>query len=59
MCNCPEKKTDGLPPCGKAIGHKRPDGWYCDCGHEVDCCAETVRQGSREASRSRVKMAGS
>ena len=38
MCKCPIERTDGLPPCGKSIGHKRPDGWYCDCGHEVTCC---------------------
>lgn len=42
MCDCPEERTGGLPPCGKAEGHKRPDGWYCDCGHEVECCAKYI-----------------
>lgn len=45
-CICPLKRTDGLPPCGKAVGHKRPDGWYCDCGHEVECCTKFKRGNS-------------
>ena len=37
-CKCLEKRTDGLPPCGKGRGYQRPDGYYCDCGHDVECC---------------------
>ena len=37
-CDCPVKRTDGMPPCGKGLSYKRPDGHYCDCGHDTDCC---------------------
>ena len=36
-CNCPERRTDGLPPCGAFKGYKRPGGYYCDCGHDLAC----------------------
>lgn len=38
-CDCPESRTDGLPPCGHGMHLKRPDGYYCICGHETACCA--------------------
>ena len=41
-CTCDTKRTDGLPPCGKATGYERPDGYYCDCGHDVKCCKNYV-----------------
>jgi len=44
-CDCPEKRTDGLLPCGKGMGYKRPDGYYCDCGHDVDCCKAYSKWG--------------
>jgi len=37
VCKCPTPRTDGLPPCETFKGHKRPDGYYCDCGHAVGC----------------------
>ncbi len=40
-CKCPQGHTDGLPPCGRGEGHGRPDGFYCDCGHDVKCCVAT------------------
>lgn len=37
VCACPVSRTDGGPSCDKYVGHKRPDGFYCDCGHEPWC----------------------
>jgi hypothetical protein len=34
--NC-GRDADGMPPCDHFVGHQRPDGWYCDCGHEAKC----------------------
>ncbi len=37
-CDCPEERTDNLPPCGQGLLFKRPDGYYCLCGHDTNCC---------------------
>jgi hypothetical protein len=37
-CNCPLSRTDGQDPCGKGLRYERPDGRYCDCGHNTECC---------------------
>ncbi len=39
-CGCLRSRTDGMSPCGKGLGFPRPDGFYCDCGHDVECCAK-------------------
>ena len=44
-CQCPTDRTDGLPPCGKGLFAKRPDGAYCDCGHETTCCQDFKEAG--------------
>lgn len=36
-CQVCLRDTAGLPPCDKFEGHERPDGFYCDCGHESKC----------------------
>ena len=54
-CTCPPDRTDHLPPCGKVCIHKRPDGYYCDCGHSEDCCkAERLRRAALEAERRKL-----
>lgn len=39
-CNCDRNRTDGQNPCGKGLNYQRPDGKYCDCGHDTECCKE-------------------
>ena len=51
-CKCPEKRTDGLPPCGKGRGYPRPDGFYCDCGHDVNCCLSYGKEEKDHAGKS-------
>lgn len=36
-CDCPQDRTDGMPPCETYQPHQRPDGVYCDCGHDRTC----------------------
>lgn len=36
-CYCPISRTDGQPPCAWPELHGRPDGFYCDCGHQLEC----------------------
>lgn len=48
-CDCPEGRTDGAPPCKIYVGHQRPDGFYCDCGHKKRCHPLLRREGDPHA----------
>jgi len=37
-CKCQIERTDGLEPCGQGRRDQRPDGIYCECGHDSNCC---------------------
>lgn len=36
-CQTCGRNADGLPPCDDYRPYQRPDGVYCDCGHEGRC----------------------
>lgn len=41
LCKTCGRDADGLPACDNYEPHQRPDGVYCDCGHEGRCHGET------------------
>ena len=47
-CDCPKSRTDGQNPCGKGLNYQRPDGMYCDCGHDTECCRFFGQEASDE-----------